>query len=67
MFFLTTIANNLVAIIEVANAEARQRGEYIVSQSCLQKNVQSGKFTEVDATDHDGRVFILTSDLNAIG
>ena len=67
MFFLTTIGNNLVAIIEVVEAQARQRGEYTVSQSCLERNVASGKFTEVDPTNHKGRVFVLTSDLNTVG
>ena len=67
MFFLTTIANNLVAIVEMANAEARQRGEYILSSACVQKNLDAGTFVEVNASEHRGRVFVLSSDLNAIG
>ena len=63
-FILTTIADNCVAILETHASEQCQKGEYILSDGCVQQNVATGKFTEVEATGHKGRLYVLTEDLN---
>ena len=64
-FVLTTIGNGMVAIVETSNEAKRQRGEYTLSKSCVERNVTSGKFVDMTdiATGAEGKVFALKSDL----
>ena len=62
-FILTTIHGNMVAIVEVAPQENRQKGEYYLSGDCVSRNVNQGTFSEVTSDGHNGRIFVLTSDL----
>lgn len=62
-FILTTIKGNMVAIMEVAPKEHRQKGEYYLSRDCVSRNVNQGTFSEVASKGHNGKLFVLTSDL----
>jgi hypothetical protein len=64
-FVLTTIGKGMVAMLETPANEVAQRGEYPLSNACVQKNLDSGTF--VDMTENVpsaiGKVYILVSDL----
>lgn len=61
---LTTSTDGCVIIVEVNADKELGRGEYQVSKSMLQKNVESGVFKDVTAqTDYDGKIFAYSSDL----
>ena len=64
-FVLTTIGNGMVAIVETDDKAKRQRGEYTLSKSCVERNVTSGKFVDIteQATGAEGKVFALKQDL----
>jgi len=62
-YILTTIANNMVAIVETATSENRHRGEYSLSSSCVSRNIKNGRFVEVSAEGHNGRLYVLADDL----
>ena len=65
-FVLTTIGNGIVAMLETPVTEEKKRGEYLLSDTCVRKNIEAGTF--VDATSQvsgaTGKVYILASDLN---
>ena len=65
-FVLTTIGKGIVAMLETPISEDKKRGEYLLSTTCVRKNLESGAF--VDATSKvsgaQGKVYVLSSDLN---
>lgn len=65
-FLLTTIDNNLIAIVETDTSTPKQRGEYLLSHSCVQKNVECGKFVDVTGQASGtggGKLYVLAEDL----
>ena len=64
-FVLTTIGNGMVAIVETSNEAKRQRGEYTLSKSCVNRNVATGLFVDIteQASGAEGKVFALKQDL----
>ena len=67
-YVLTTIGNGMVAIVETSDEAKRQRGEYTLSKSCVNRNVATGLF--IDITDKalgaEGKVFALKQDLSNV-
>ena len=64
-YVLTTIGNGIVAIVETSDKAKRQRGEYTLSNACVNRNVTSGKFVDITAQANgaEGKVFALKTDL----
>jgi len=62
-YLLTTSTNNDVIIAEVRpNHKKADKSEYFVSESFLKAN--RNNFTEItEEVEHDGRVWMLTSDM----
>ena len=67
-YVLTTIGNGIVAIIESSDKAKRQRGEYTLSKSCVNRNVGSGQFVDVSdkVNGAEGKVFALKTDLSNV-
>lgn len=68
-FIATTIGGgSQFAMLEVPAKEKPRKGEYMLSADCVEKNVESGRFT--DMTDQSqgafGRLYVLTEDLEAL-
>jgi len=65
-FVLTTIGNGMVAIVETDDSAKRQRGEYTLSKSCVERNISHGIFIDITdrATGAEGKVFALKQDLS---
>ena len=65
-FVLTTIGKGIVAMLETPELEETKKGEYLLSGTCVQRNLDTGTF--VDVSDRvkgtDGKVYVLASDLN---
>jgi hypothetical protein len=64
-YLLSTSEDRDVIIAEVPhNYKFDERGEYIVSESFLNANLEAGLFTDMTGElDWDGKVWILTSDI----
>ena len=61
---LTTSLDGDVIVAEVKPTQARNRGEYFVSDDFVRLNVQNGTLTDItEKVDNGGKVFILTTDL----
>ena len=61
---LTTSLDGDVIVAEVKPTQARNRGEYFVSNDFVRLNVQNGTLTDItEKVDNGGKVFILTTDL----
>ena len=63
---LSTSLQGDVVVADVEPTQARNRGEYFVSEDCVRLNVESGVLTDMSKQyKYDGRVYILTTDLEA--
>ena len=63
---LSTSTDGDVIVADVKPTQARNRGEYFVSEDFVRLNVASGILTDMtDRVDWIGRIFILTADLEA--
>ena len=61
---LSTSTDGDVIVAEVKPTQARNRGEFFVSEDLVRLNVASGIFTDMThKIDWGGRIFILTADL----
>ena len=61
---LTTSIDGDVIVAEVKPTQARNRGEYFVSNDFVRLNVESGTLTDItQKVDNGDKVFILTEDL----
>jgi len=61
---LSTSTDGDVIVADVKPTQARNRGEYFVSEDFVRLNVASGILTDMtDRVDWIGRIFILTADL----
>ena len=61
---LTTSLDGDEIVAEVKPTQARNRGEYFVSDDFVRLNVQNGTLTDItEKVDNGGKVFILTTDL----
>ena len=61
---LTTSLDGDVIVAEVKPTQARNRGEYFVSEDFVRLNVEGGTLTDItQKVANGGRVFILTDDL----
>ena len=67
-YVLTTIGNGIVAIIQTTDNAKRQRGEYTLSKSCVNRNVGSGQFVDISekVNGAEGKVFALKTDLSNV-
>jgi len=65
-YVLTTIGQGIVAMVETPSSEKPKRGEYLLSGSCVQKNLESGTFIDITSRvgGSEGRVYALASDLD---
>tara|TARA_R110000851_G_scaffold80343_2_gene176848 strand:- start:1004 stop:1222 length:219 start_codon:yes stop_codon:yes gene_type:complete len=62
---LTTSTDGDVIVAEVKPTQARNRGEYFVSNDFVRINVENGTLTDItQKVNNGGEVFILTADLN---
>ena len=63
---LSTSLQGDVVVADVEATQARNRGEYFVSEDFVRLNVESGVLTDMSKQyQYDGRVYILTTDLEA--
>lgn len=63
---LSTSLQGDVVVADVEATQARNRGEYFVSEDFVRLNVESGVLTDMSKQyEYDGRVYILTTDLEA--
>ena len=63
---LSTSLQGDVVVADVEPTQARNRGEYFVSEDFVRLNVESGVLTDMSKQyQYDGRVYILTTDLEA--
>lgn len=61
---LTTSLDGDVIVAEVKPTQARNRGEYFVSNDFVRLNVENGTLTDITGkVDNDGKVFIFSDDL----
>jgi|TARA_R110000824_G_scaffold401679_1_gene613559 hypothetical protein len=61
---LTTSTDGDVIVAEVKPSQARNRGEYFVSDDFVRINVENGTLTDItQKVDNGDKVFILTEDL----
>ncbi len=64
---LTTSLDGDVIVAEVKPTQARNRGEYFVSEDFVRLNERNGTLTNITKQmDNGGRVYILSADL-AVG
>ncbi len=60
---LTTSIDGDVIVAQVKPSQARNRGEYFVSDDFVRLNVEKGILTDITAeVNNGGKVFILTDD-----
>ncbi|MAH49674.1 hypothetical protein CMI37_27875 [Candidatus Pacearchaeota archaeon] len=60
---LTTSLDGDVIVAQVKPSQARNRGEYFVSDDFVRLNVEKGILTDITAeVNNGGKVFILTDD-----
>jgi hypothetical protein len=62
---LSTSMEGDVIVADVKPSQARNRGEYFVSDDFVRLNEESGTLTNMTGKiEHDGRIYILTADLD---
>ena len=61
----TTGGNSMFALMEVPGDEKPQQGEHKISDSCLEANLATGRFTDIteQATGAYGKLYVLTEEL----
>lgn len=65
-FIATTIGgNSMFALMEVPGDEKPQQGEHKISDSCLEANLATGRFTDIteQATGAYGKIYVLTEEM----
>ena len=61
---LSTSMEGDVIVADVKPSQARNRGEYFVSEDFVRLNQENGTLTDMTGKfEYDGRIYILTADL----
>lgn len=66
-FIATTIGgNSMFALMEVEGNEKPRQGEHKISDSCLEANLATGRFTDIteQATGAYGKLYVLTEEIS---